>query len=146
MASTSRVLWNLMAGQRRLYLFACVALAGGTLLTYLSPLVVRAAIDGVIDPEGASRGNLAGPADLFRRLHASVGVSAALVIAAVAVVVITVAGGVLNYFRGRWSARATENIIRALRLRLYDHLQHVTMAWHDKAQTGDIVQRWRNCW
>ena len=58
MASTSRVLWNLMAGQRRRYLFACVALGGGTLLTYLAPLVVRAAIDGVIDPQGALRGNL----------------------------------------------------------------------------------------
>ena len=39
------------------------------------------------------------------------------------------------------SARASESIARSLRLRLYDHLQHLPVAYHDKAPTGDQVQR-----
>ena len=37
--------------------------------------------------------------------------------------------------------RASESIARSLRLRLYDHLQHLPASYHDKAPTGDQVQR-----
>jgi ATP-binding cassette subfamily B protein len=65
----------------------------------------------------------------------------ALVIAALAVFLSTALGGVFMYLRGRWSTFASEQITRTLRMRLYDHLQHLPVPYHDKAQTGDLVQR-----
>jgi len=126
-----------MAGQRGRYLLACAALAAGTLLTYFSPLLVRGAVDGLID-SNASRGIIA---QAFANLRQQTSLSTALFFAGLLVIAATAAGGALVYLKGRWAARATEEIIRTLRLRLYNHLQHVPMAWHDKSQTGDIVQR-----
>src|SRR5437868_1687391 len=136
MTSTRRTLWALMAGQRGRYLAACLILAGGTALTYLSPLVVRAAIDGVLD-QGAVGGvgaqsHLSAPARVFGHLRSSGGVGMALFVAAVVAVTITALGSMLVYSKGRLAAQATETIIQRLRQRLYDHLQHVEMAWHDK--------------
>ena len=45
------------------------------------------------------------------------------------------------YLKTRWAAGASERIVRRLRENLYNHLQHVPAAYHDKAQTGDLVQR-----
>ncbi|MDH3592139.1 MAG: ABC transporter ATP-binding protein/permease [Planctomycetota bacterium] len=61
--------------------------------------------------------------------------------AAGAVVGLTAAAGVFHYLRGRWAAEASEGIVRALRDRLYDHLQRLPAAFFDRAETGDLVQR-----
>ncbi|HVT81969.1 MAG TPA: ABC transporter ATP-binding protein [Phycisphaerae bacterium] len=139
MSSKSRTLWKLMEGHRGRYVAALVALSVGTLLGYLSPLVVRGAIDGLLKPEDAEK--LSQAALIFRGLRAQIGLSAALAVAGAITVAVVALGGALLYLKGRWAARATESIMRSLRGRLFEHLQHVTMAWHDKSQTGDVVQR-----
>ncbi len=58
-----------------------------------------------------------------------------------AVVVTAAAAALYEYLQGRLSGIASEAIARQLRDRLARHLQHVPMSWHDKVQTGDIVQR-----
>ena len=119
MASRPSTLWQWMAGQRLRYACAIVALCIGTLLLYLSPLMIRAGIDSLAE-QGATR---------------------VLALAGAGVILVTGPGGVFTYLRGRWSAIAAERIARRLRDRLYDHLQHLPCTWHDTAQTGDIVQR-----
>jgi len=57
------------------------------------------------------------------------------------VIAVTALGGAFTYLKGQWAALASESIARQLRNRLYNHLQHVSIAYHDKAQTGDLVQR-----
>jgi ATP-binding cassette subfamily B protein len=59
----------------------------------------------------------------------------------VAIVLLTALAGVFTYLRGRWSASASESIVRRVRDGLYDRLQHLPCAYHDRAETGDQVQR-----
>jgi len=131
-------LWRLTRGQRRRYALAVAAMGAGILLLYLSPQIVRESIDGIIDAAPGGRGSFILRA--IRRLGGN-STGRALWIAGGCIVAATLFSGVFTYLRGRWAALASESIARQLRERLYDHLQHVPVSYHDAAQTGDLVQR-----
>jgi ATP-binding cassette subfamily B protein len=56
-------------------------------------------------------------------------------------VVLTALSGVFAYLKGRHAAIASDDIARRLKNDLYDHLNHLPAAYHDRAETGDLVQR-----
>jgi ATP-binding cassette subfamily B protein len=141
MHGKSKTLWKLMAGQRLRYVGAIAAVTLGMALMFLAPLIVRGAIDGLIDQSAAGAGVPGRLAAIARSLRDQMSLGAALAVFAAALVAVNMLGGTFRYFGGRWAAIASERIIRALRERLYAHLQHVPMTWHDKAATGDTVQR-----
>jgi ATP-binding cassette subfamily B protein len=131
-------LWRLTRGQRLRFFFALVTLLAGTLLLYLAPQIVRFAIDGILDQSArVPRWVMS----ILAALDARAKPIRALILAGCAVLAVTLVAGVFMYFRGRWAAFAAESIARSLRMRLYDHLQHLPVGYHDKAQTGDQVQR-----
>jgi len=125
-------------GQRLRFAVAVAAMAAGIVLLYLSPQIVRAAIDGLIEKKSVGRLDF-----ILRSVRFLSGdrLVPALGIAGLAVALATAVGGLFQYLRGRWTAFATENMIRALRERLYAHLQHLPVTYHDAANTGDLVQR-----
>ena len=49
--------------------------------------------------------------------------------------------GLFTYISGRLAARTAENIVRQLRNYIYDHIQRLTFAYHDKTPTGELIQR-----
>jgi ATP-binding cassette subfamily B protein len=49
--------------------------------------------------------------------------------------------GSFTYLGGRWSAAASEGITVRLRDYLYDHIQRLSFAYHDKTPTGELIQR-----
>ena len=137
-ASKVRTLWRWTGGERLRYAAAVAAMGVGILFLYLSPQIVRFAIDGIIDRKPSGRFNV------FLRWIDELGkhrTGRGLLIAGLLVVAATSISGIFTYLKGRWSAIATEEIIRHLRERLYDHLQHLPISYHDSAQTGDLVQR-----
>jgi ATP-binding cassette subfamily B protein len=128
-----------MAGQRRRYLTALAAMFCGVAMLYITPLITRGAIDGVIDQHNTSSISTAARIVAGYRQHWGVGT--ALLLVAAALVVVTSAAAGFMMLQGRLSGLASETIVRRLRDRLYAHLQHLPASWHDKVQTGDIVQR-----
>ena len=133
------MLWKIMEGHRRRYLYALASMFCGVALLYLTPLISRAAIDGVITAHPTS--NLSTTAQFLASRRNQWGAELTLSLAAVAVAVVTACAAVFMSLQGRFSGIASEAIARRLRDRLAAHLQHVPMSWHDKVQTGDIVQR-----
>ena len=138
MGNGGTTIWELTRGYRHGYSLSIAALVMSTLFAYLVPLVTRVTIDTIV--LGDSRGfapsdegwwNRNNPVWFRGELW-----GAALLIAAMALV----SGGFLH-LKGRWAARASEGIIRRLRERLYDHLQHLPCSYYDQAETGDLVQR-----
>ncbi len=133
------LIWRLMEGQRLRYGMAIGALVLGSGILYLVPLVPQVVLDGVLaaDPTKASpfvgRTMAWAGGREFLREH--------LWLAGLAVLLLTAGSGLLTYLRGRWSTLASEAIARSLRLKLYERLQHLPCAWHDRAATGDTVQR-----
>ena len=120
-ASANRTLWSLTVGHRARYAIAIAAMAVGTVFLLLVPWVLKRTIDSLS----------AGEAELW----------ATLIPAALAIVGFHVLHGFFTYLRGRWAAQASEGIVRGLRHQLYEHLEHLPAAYHDKADTGDLIQR-----
>jgi ATP-binding cassette subfamily B protein len=49
--------------------------------------------------------------------------------------------GGFSFLSGRLAAETAEGSTRRLRNYLYDHIQHLTFTYHDKMQTGELIQR-----
>ena len=128
-----------MQGERLRYGVAIGALLLASCFLYLVPIVSSVVLDVIISdnsPGASPFLSLAlewiGGRDLLR---------ANLWIAIVLILSLTGLAGLFTYLRGRWSALASEKIIRRLRDRLYDQLQHLPCSYYDRAETGDLIQR-----
>jgi len=49
--------------------------------------------------------------------------------------------GSFNFLRGRWAAYTAENVVWRIKNYVYDHLQRLTFGYHDRMQTGELLQR-----
>ena len=49
--------------------------------------------------------------------------------------------GLFTFLSGRWAAATAEGITRHLRDYLYDHIQRLSFAYHDRTPTGELIQR-----
>ena len=134
-----RTLWTALAGHRLRYLAAVALMVAATLLATQAPLVVRATINSAINHEP-----LVASAFVQKVVDGLGGMSVIaqnLWLAALAIVGLSMIGGTMGYIRGRLISGAAETAARRLRDRLYDHLQHLPAAYHDKADAGDLIQR-----
>ncbi len=133
------LIWQLTHGQRLRYLAAMLALIMASGFLYLVPLMPEMVIDGVIaeNPEHASALSswliAVGGGREYLAQH--------LWLVALSMVLLAILAGVFTYLRGRWTAIASENIVRKVRDDLFDQLMHLPIQFYDKTETGDLVQR-----
>lgn len=132
-----REVWTLTQGSRAHYAAAITAMVVASCFLYLAPLIPQAVIDGVL--LGASDAPLV--AVPLALLGGPAYVGGHLWVAALASIALTAAAGIATYLRSRWSAAASEAVVRALRDRVFDHLQRLPIRYFDRAQTGDLIQR-----
>ena len=136
--SPQALLWLLMRGFRGKYGWAIAALFVFTAINYLTPLIASATIDFALSDQPddglltATIIGLMGGAE-FVRAH--------LWFPALLMVSLTIVAGGFSYLKGRFAAQASDGIARTLKDRLYDHLQRLPAKYHDRAETGDLIQR-----
>ncbi len=139
MLAKVKAMCGLLRGRRGMYAAAVGAILLSTAFMFLSPLIRKWAVDLLVEGKDAEM-----PA-LVARLVAWLGGRSAAVrnlwIAGAGIVAATGLSGALAYVKGRWSAVASEAVVRSLRERLYDHIQHLPCSYHDGTDTGDLVQR-----
>lgn len=113
-------IWRLLSGYRLLYAVAniCVgfAAASRTAFYYLIQYLVD---DVLVQPNMASR----------------------LPWVAFSFLGLALMEGFFTFLSGRWAAAAAEGITIRLRDYLYDHIQRLSFAYHDKTPTGELIQR-----
>lgn len=132
------LLWQQMRGFRGKYAWAIAALFVFTAINYVTPLVASATIDFALSAKPAEDRltswiiGLMGGADF---------VKGRLWFPALLMVSLTILAGGFSYLKGRFAAEASDGIARRLKDRLYDHLQHLPARYHDRAETGDLIQR-----
>ncbi|MEE8104191.1 MAG: ABC transporter ATP-binding protein [Planctomycetota bacterium] len=124
---TSRALWELTQGERRSYARAAAALAASVGVAFAVPLLLKQALD-----------HLDGAATV---LGLRFGESGVLWAAGSFIVLATSVAGWFHYLRGRGAAMASERIVRRLRDRIYQHLGRLPATYHDRVETGDLLQR-----
>ncbi|WP_249285358.1 ABC transporter ATP-binding protein [Luoshenia tenuis] len=129
----------LTRGNRLQYLWAIISVGVASLMGYAMPLIVRVTVDSVIDTQPFDL-----PQTLVNWIEMAGGREAwrqNLWVSAVILVAMALIGGLFTYFRGRYTAKASEGIAQRLRDRLYGHLQTLSYDYHVKAETGDLIQR-----
>lgn len=128
-----------MEGNKLLYAGAIVSVGISSILTLLSPLVIRVTIDSVIGnkPIEAPQWIL----DFVERMGGKSLWIQNLWISAAILVLINLVNGIFLYGKGKWSAQASEGIAKNIRETLYRHLQYLPYDYHVKAETGDLIQR-----
>ncbi len=117
-------LWRLLKGYRTRYIGAIVALGIAAIGNTASLLLLRYIVDDLLIPESL-------PENFF----------ALLILAAVVFFLLSAVRGVFSFFSGAWSAEVAEGIALRLRDFMFDHLQHLPFKYHDKMQTGELIQR-----
>src|SRR5258708_25067284 len=108
----TRALWQLTRGQRLRYVAAAVSLTIGIGFLYLSPLIVRATIDGLI-----GRQPVGGSEQRFVQFLLGVGgnnLTRALLLAGLCLIGVTALSALFTYLNGQWAAYPSEQIARPL--------------------------------
>lgn len=118
-----------LQGSKGYFAIAVAASLISTILNALTPQIFRFSIDEVL---GGNGGN---------KLPGGGGLGNSLWVLALMIVVVAVASGIFTYISRTNTAKAGENFAKNLRDTLFVHVQKLPMKWHDKHQTGDIIQR-----
>lgn len=110
-------------GAKRYFIVAVIASFITTVFNSLTPQIFRFTIDSVLE------------GDKYPYLAEHLWVIAGVLVG------VAMLPGAAMFFSRFFTARAGENFAENMRNALYTHVQRLPAAWHDKNQTGDIIQR-----
>ncbi len=122
-----------------LYLGALIATIAVVFVGLMTPWLLAGTIDSVFGTLP-----LDAPGFLVRAFEAAGGrgwFASHLWVLALLLIGLSAISALAMFFKGKWSALASENIARDLRNEAYAHLQHLPYDYHVKAETGDLIQR-----
>ncbi len=117
------LIFRFLQGSKGYFAVAIAASLISTILNALTPQIFRFSVDEVLSGNG---GNY---------------LSDQLWVLALLIVAVAVASGIFTYISRTNTAKAGENFAKNLRDTLFIHVQKLPMKWHDRHQTGDIIQR-----
>lgn len=138
-----KLLWNFMKGSRTLYLISILAVGTAIFLRFAWPLVLRVTIDSIIGNKPVETSGWMQPLiiDILDLLGGKSVLEKSLWMCSLILILLTLSRGIFLFFKGKWSAVASESIARNIRDKVYDHLQYLPYDYHVKAKTGDLIQR-----
>ncbi len=132
-----------MHGNRLVYLLAILAIATATFMQFVWPLILQITVDSIIGDEPLSVQGWLMP--IFSWLYELAGGRDNLVrqlwLCTLLLVLVTLLRGAFLYLKGKWSAIASESIVRSIRDTVYNHLNYLSYDYHVKLKTGDLIQR-----
>ena len=115
--------------QRGAVLVAVAALLAETAFRLLEPWPLKFIIDRVVKSEAGDSA------------WAGLDTGAFLMLAAGALVVVTAARAAMGYVSAVGFARIGNRVVTRLREQVFRHLQELSLGFHDRARTGDLVVR-----
>lgn len=110
-------------GAKKYFVTAVLASLCMTLLNSLTPQIFRFTIDSVLGSEE------------YPYLKENLWIMALMIIGT------ALLSGMFMFVCRYHTAKAGENFAQNMRNALFSHVQKLPMSWHDKNQTGDIIQR-----
>lgn len=132
-----------MKGNRSLYVISILAVGVAIFLRFAWPMVLRVTIDSIIDNKPIETSGWMQPIiiKVFDFLGGKSVLEKSLWMSSIILILLTLSRGIFLFFKGKWSAIASESIARKIRDDVYDHLQYLPYDYHVKAKTGDLIQR-----
>ncbi len=128
-----------LRGNVHLFVGALIFSMLNTLFGAATPQIIRVTVDSIIGGDAAALPGVL--REWLPEAFVTGGSMEALLLAAGAVLVVSALSGLSMYGSRMSLAKGTENFLKALRDRLYEHIQKLPFAWHVQHQTGEIIQR-----
>jgi ATP-binding cassette subfamily B protein len=113
-------LWRMMTGYRLTYLWATLCLGVAATSKTATYLLLRRYVDQVLGNRQADH---------------------VLPWIALGFVGLALFEGGFTFLSGRLAALTAEGVVRRLRNYLFDHIQRLSFSYHDRTQTGDLIER-----
>jgi ATP-binding cassette subfamily B protein len=113
-------LWVMLTGYKRIYILATISVGVAAVFRTSFFYLLRYFTDEVLGNEQ---------------------LQVQLPFIAVGFVTLSLVQGAFTFMSGRWSAAASEGVTARLRDYLFDHIQRLSFAYHDKTPTGQLIQR-----
>ena len=113
-------LWRMTTGFRLSYLGAVAGVGIAAALRTVTYLLLRYFVDDVLAQARFDR---------------------TLPLIALGFVGLALVQGTFTFLSGRWAAQTAEGITLRLRDYLFDHIQRLSFTYHDRAKTGELIQR-----
>lgn len=110
-------------GAKRYFFIAVLASFVTTVLNSLTPQIFRFTVDSVLEGEKYTY------------------LSEHLWIMALLLILVALLSGGATFLCRTYTAKAGENFAKNMRDALFTHVQKLPIKWHDRHQTGDIIQR-----
>ena len=110
-----------------------------TVCNSLTPQVISVTVDSVLGSEDYTLPGVLQAFTSLDWLRSNPG--AALLMAAGAIIIASLVGGLGNFGTRTATARGSEGFVKGLRDALYSHIQRLPFSWHVKHNTGEIIQR-----
>lgn len=135
--SSLRSIARYLKGSIYLFVFSIIFSMLNTVFNALTPQIIRVTVDSVIGEEPFML-----PQTVKEWLHLEQGSPLQLLlIAALSILIVAVLAGVTTYANRMTLAKGSENFVKALRDKLYAHIQKLPFSWHVQNKTGEIIQR-----
>lgn len=133
------LVFEFLKGSTHFFIISILSAIMVTGLDMISPQLIRLTVDSVL---GTAPLDLP---DFLVDAVSSVGGVAYfkehLWIIAVMIVVVALFGALFRYLFTLFNTKGAESLVKAMRNRLFAHIQRLPFSWHMKNQTGDIIQR-----
>src|SRR5918912_1799122 len=143
----ARFLFRNLKGYRFLIVIAVALTFAQVGATLLLAFPLKFILDKLVnhkDPHFPFAGLVLGVFDRLDPSSSVYGPHSAIVVILFATTLLVVLGLMnagLTYVQLYVAAFIAQNLSARLRLRLFDHLQHLSLSWHGQQKTGDLVQR-----
>ena len=113
-------LWRLMRGFRLAYVGAALSIGIAAISRSAFYFLLRYFVDNVLGQPDAAR---------------------LLPLVALGFIALAVGQGIFTFLSGKLAAQTAEGVVLRLRNYVFDHLQHLSFAYHDKTPTGELISR-----
>ncbi|HTW66850.1 MAG TPA: ABC transporter ATP-binding protein [Bryobacteraceae bacterium] len=127
---------NLLKPHSRLLFIGFLAVAGGSVANLLQPWPLKIVLDNVLKSHSTQGWLNHWIAAWFGQDKLAI-----LKFAALAVLVIAVAGAACSYVEKYVTTSIGQWVMHDLRRMVYSHMQRLSLAYHDHKQTGDLLSR-----
>ncbi|HXR98361.1 MAG TPA: ABC transporter ATP-binding protein [Terriglobales bacterium] len=127
---------SLLRPHARALMVGFAAVVGGAVFNLLEPWPLKVVLDDVLKSKPAS-----GQMDRLLRHFAGSSRMSMLEAAVAAVIVIALGEAICTYVQKYTTTSVGQHLTHTLRRNLYAHMQRLSLSFHDRKRTGDLISR-----
>ena len=133
------LIWRFLKGSVWFFIAALTFAMLNTALNAVTPQIIRITVDSVIGNQSADLPSWF--AQLFSIQNIRDDPTKSLLLSAAAILLFAILSGICNYISRMGVAKGSESFVKCLRDQLFGHIQRLPYSWHNRHQTGEIIQR-----